>query len=148
MTFADFIDLIKWAFVLLLGGVAGIGITRRINTAQAKDDAAARVDIAEARGEERMHAGQSAELSRLQHLVEQMGGELRSLSRRVRELEADVGVLEAYFDAIILCDACRSMNQKIIERTASVFKRSARAEGHCHGHKPADTPDGGTPTEH
>lgn len=148
MTFADFIDLIKWAFVLLLGGVAGIGITRRINTAQAKDDAAARVDIAEARGEERMHAGQSAELSRLQHLVEQMGGELRSLSRRVRELEADVGVLEAYFDAIILCDACRSMNQKIIERTASVFKRSAHAERTCRGNNATDPSGNRDKTEH
>lgn len=125
MSAADFIDFVKWGLILLLGGVVGVGLNRKVSTVQTREDAVARVDVAEARVEEKIHSGQRSELDRLQKLVEQMSEDLRTLTRRVRDLEADVVVLESYFEAIILCDACRDSNQKIIDRTRKVFRKYA-----------------------
>lgn len=140
MSASDFIEVIKWGLgVLLGGGVVGVGLWRKAATAQTRDDAAARVEVAGASVEEKVYSGQRAELARLQKLVEQMSDDLRVLTRKVRDLEADVVVLESYFEAIILCDSCRDSNQKIIERTRKVFRKYAPQ---TETHPPA--PDGGT----
>lgn len=111
------------ALLTLIGG--GYYVGRRINRTDSVQSAAASVEIAEAAGEERVHAGQTAELARLQKLVEHMSGELRSVGRRVWELEASVSVLKMYFKAITLCDDCRRQNKGLIDRVDDIFHQAA-----------------------
>lgn len=125
MTVTDIIEFIKWGMLLLLGGVVGVGLARKVSTLQSKDEAAASVEISGARVEEKVHSGQWAELGRLQKLVQQLSDDQSVLTRKMRDLEADVVVLESYFEAIILCEDCRQVNAKIIERTLQVFRKSA-----------------------
>lgn len=129
MTATDIIEFIKWGMLLLLGGVVGVGLARKVSTLQSKDAAAASVEVAEARVEEKVHSGQWAELGRLQKLVQQLSDDQSLLTRKMRDLEADVVVLESYFEAIILCEDCRQVNAKIIERTMQVFRKSAGPQG-------------------
>lgn len=118
-----FMEFLKWILPVALGGVATWGIAKRVATTQSVQDASADAEIAGAKLGGAIQQGQYAELLRLQKLVGEMSEALAKLNKRVARLEADINILDSYFDGIVLCDTCMAMHGKIIDRIKQVFRQ-------------------------
>lgn len=136
MTAEQLLTLVGQGAAILTAIGAGFYAAKRVNRTDSVQSAAADVEIAQAKVEAAIPAGQFAEIRRLQQSVREMESKIIVLSHRVSDLEIALDGIEAYMQLIILCEECRVKNEKMITRITELLKRR---EQHA-AHKPAGFP--------